>query len=390
MKSLYLRNIKYLYVMAALKGSTFAAALLVPFLNEKGLDQAEIMILQSFFSLAVILLEVPTGYVADRFSRVLSIRLGTLAVGLGFLSYSFLESFAVLFIVEFILAVGFALLSGADEALFYDSLKAAGEEKTFKRRIARVHSIGFGAVAVVAPIGGYIAGQISIPFVVLLDAMLILMSFVLTFRLKEPPRVQEDLTGKHPLRDMKQVIRLTLRGHSELTRLLLLGAALSASTYFGFWLAPVYFESVGISVVWFGAILSFRSAYKAIIAHFQSPISSRFSDEGQLLFYALLSVSIYIGLALLSQPVAIVLLLGFDTVQALQGPVISYQIHSITESSVRAQVMSVLSLLQRATYGLLGPIIGFSVDRSVSGGLLLAALIFSVAFFVLFRIKSGK
>jgi len=43
--------------------------ILIPFLKEKGLSYSEIFFLQSIFSVAVLLFEVPTGVIADKISR---------------------------------------------------------------------------------------------------------------------------------------------------------------------------------------------------------------------------------------------------------------------------------------------------------------------------------
>src|SRR5512137_1383686 len=103
------------------------SAVLIPFFREWGhLSFVAIFALQAWFMLASFALEVPTGAVADRFGRKASVALAGLVLGTASALYASFPRLWVFALGELLFATGMALLSGADEALAYDSLKALG------------------------------------------------------------------------------------------------------------------------------------------------------------------------------------------------------------------------------------------------------------------------
>ncbi len=96
------------------------------------------------------------------------------------------------------LAVGFVLLSGADEAQLYDSSLIDKREKDFRHILSRKQSFSFGSVVVGAPIGSFLASNTQLSTVILADGVMAFAAFVLTFLLIEPPRVKRDTVGRHP------------------------------------------------------------------------------------------------------------------------------------------------------------------------------------------------
>jgi len=118
------RNKRISYILTATLGIELSSALLVPFFDENGLNQTQIMLLQAIFSLAVVVAEIPTGYFADRFSHRSSMRLGAFMAVVSQMGYAFMHGFWQFAIVEIGLACGFSLLSGAQDALVYESILA--------------------------------------------------------------------------------------------------------------------------------------------------------------------------------------------------------------------------------------------------------------------------
>jgi MFS family permease len=100
---------------------------------QKGISLSQFFIMQSIGSITAFLLEVPTGILADRlgrkFSLVASLTLGLILTPIFILS----KSLWVLYAASVLGGISSALRSGADEALFYDSLKESGREAEYTR-----------------------------------------------------------------------------------------------------------------------------------------------------------------------------------------------------------------------------------------------------------------
>jgi len=98
------------------------SAVYVTYLLGGGLNLLQVNLVNLCFMLAVFLLEVPTGAVADLYGRKLSFVLSCLANGIGFLFYSAATTFLGFVFAELIIALGIALASGALRAWLVDSL----------------------------------------------------------------------------------------------------------------------------------------------------------------------------------------------------------------------------------------------------------------------------
>ena len=98
----------------------------VPFFGELGLTPGEVFEVQAIFGLAIVLLEVPTGYVADLVGRKGCLVLAALMHGLAVTWLTYAQGFGGIVVFELLAAVAVCLYSGTDVALLYDSLEALG------------------------------------------------------------------------------------------------------------------------------------------------------------------------------------------------------------------------------------------------------------------------
>ena len=110
----------------------------VPFMESKGLDMAAILSLQAIFAAVIVLLEVPSGYLADVLGRKLTLVIGSLFYGIGNSLLVVADGFWGLAAFEICLAVGHSLVSGADLAMIYDTEVALGKRRVAKNRSGRV------------------------------------------------------------------------------------------------------------------------------------------------------------------------------------------------------------------------------------------------------------
>jgi MFS family permease len=106
----------------------FARGLFVLFLASRGMSMGAVGVLQTLLFWSNILFEIPAGLLADKFKRKTSIALGLFAIAAAAFMIPFATSFAAFAAVFVLHGMGFAFRSGADKALLFDELKAAGPE----------------------------------------------------------------------------------------------------------------------------------------------------------------------------------------------------------------------------------------------------------------------
>jgi MFS family permease len=176
-------SIQRIYLVLLL-GNTLAASFIwginTIFLLDAGLSNLEAFAANAFFTVGMVVFEVPTGIVADTVGRRASYLLGTVTLTVTTLLYVLLWEMHAPFwewaVVSMLLGLGFTFFSGAVEAWLVDALQATGFTGSLDSVFAKgqvVNGVGMltGSVA-----GGYIAQvtSLGVPFV-LRGAVLIVM-----------------------------------------------------------------------------------------------------------------------------------------------------------------------------------------------------------------------
>lgn len=253
----------YLLVIGADKliGSLFATVQMVYLATRITSDPFQLVLVWTVFQLSVLLFEVPTGVIADVYSRRLSVILGFLVTSLGMLFVGAWQTYSLVLLGMVILGVGDALLSGALDAWIADEI---GDE-----RVGPIYMRGsqVAQVAILAGIPvGTALGAIALNIPILLTATLyLLLALFLTRAMPEhgfqpiPPEKRRSWPAMAGT--FKEGIRL-VRGRSVLVTMLGISAVsgLASSGFESLWTANmlenVPFPDIGSlePVVWFGGI----------------------------------------------------------------------------------------------------------------------------------------
>jgi MFS family permease len=205
------RTIQRTYLLLLL-GNTLAASLIwginTLFLLDAGLSNLEAFAANAFYTVGMVLFEVPTGIVADAFGRRISYLLGTVTLSVSTLLYVLLWQVEAPFwqwaIASTLIGLGFTFFSGAVEAWLVDALTATGFtgqlESVFGRgQIATGVAMLGGSVA-----GGFIAQQtnLGVPFVI--RGIILLAMLVVAFRFMHDIGFTPEKGGR-PLAEMRKI-----------------------------------------------------------------------------------------------------------------------------------------------------------------------------------------
>ena len=177
--------------LTLLLGNTLAASFIwginTIFLLDAGLSNLEAFAANAFFTVGMVIFEVPTGIVADTIGRRVSYLLGTVTLAATTLLYVMLWQIEGPFwawaVVSVLLGLGFTFFSGAVEAWLVDALNATNFEGNLESVFGRGQVVGGAAMLTGSVAGGYIAQvtNLGVPFV--LRGVVLLVMFVLAFTL---------------------------------------------------------------------------------------------------------------------------------------------------------------------------------------------------------------
>ncbi len=98
-----------------------------------GLNPLQLVLVGTVLEATVFLCEIPTGIVADRVSRRLSVIVGYALIGAGFLLEGALPLFATILLAQAVWGLGITFISGASDAWLADELGEARLPQTYLR-----------------------------------------------------------------------------------------------------------------------------------------------------------------------------------------------------------------------------------------------------------------
>jgi len=376
MQTTYQHNLWRLYILKISHWFMLVMPIVVLFYQNNGLSIKEVFILQSIYSLSIVLLEIPSGYFADALGRKNTLIAGAILGFAGYATYSFAAGFIGFMIAEIILGFGQSMISGADSALLYDSLLDDGKQDDYLKHEGRITSVGNFAEAAAGIIGGLLAA-LSLRYPYYGQTFIAFLAVPAAMTLIEPKINQNrvDLNWKQ----IVGIVRYSLIDNVELRWNIIYSSVVGASTLTMAWFvqpwlirADVKVESFG--VIWTGLnlIVGFAAmyAYKAEIKFGRKPL--------------IIALSIALGLGfilvgIIPQLWALSLFIIFYIARGIATPILKDGINRLAPSNMRATILSVRNFTIRIIFSIWGPFYGWLTDKlSLTHALVIAGAIFFI------------
>ena len=350
--------------------------IVVLFYESNGLKMKDIMLLQAVYSIVIVLLEIPSGYLADVWGRKRTILLGAIMGAIGFAIYGVSYGFIGFLVAEIILGVGQSLVSGADSAMLYDSLLEKKAAKKYSRYEGRISSLGNLAEAAAALVSiALVSISLRTPYYG--QIVVACLAIPAALSLKEPLR-HKKLMNKD-FREIIDISHFALIGNKVLRRNILFSAFTGCATLTMAWFAQKFFEFSNIDKIWFGLLWAALNLTVAFASFFAYKVETKLKPRGTIILISLAIPMGYIFLSFSGMVSGLVVLFLFYLVRGYATPVLKDYINRITGSEVRATVLSVRNFIIRICFSLAGPLIGWANDvYDLPAALLLGGIIFSV------------
>ena len=344
--------------------------------DQIGMSLGDIMLLQAIFALSAVVIEFPSGYVADRLGHRTSLLIAAALWVVGWVLYALGTTFAGMVAAEITLGAGMAFASGADSALLFTTLAAADRDAEYQQWEGRVRASSQASEAVSSALGGYFYTlSPRLPFWLQVPVAVAALGTV--WRMRQPRRA-DGLRRVSHLAQAWHIVRHTLVQHARLRTAMGLSVTLGLSTFVVVWLIQPYMQQRGIPAAWFGPLWAAAHLYLALVSLLSARAAERFGIPAVLLACCLLVATGYVGLGTGTSAVAVLFYLCFMTVRGLQGPILVTALQRDAPASDRASVLSLNALLFRLGFVLIGPPIGVLVDHlGLDTSLILLGIVFA-------------
>lgn len=359
LRSWWVDPINKIYVYAFFKNFAFFSAVLVPFFTDWGhISLFQVQVLQSWFSIWVFVLEVPTGAIADKIGRKHSLIMGAIFIALATIIYGSIPSYSIFLIAEFLFAVGYALNSGADQALLYDTLKSQGREHESKNIMGKADAIMLSGMMVAAPLGSLIASKLGLNAPQILTAIPMLIAGLIAWSIPEP-KIHSDSEATKYLDIIKQGFA-SIRSNPIIATLAFDSVVVSSAAYFVVWFYQPFMKSLGIPIAYFGLA-------HALLLLSEILVSSNFSKleillgtgKSYLKNSALLVTCVFLLSAIFPHPLTLLLLIVIGGgIGYTRSTYISSLANKYINSRSRATTLSSIGMIRRLALVPLNPVIG--------------------------------
>jgi DHA3 family tetracycline resistance protein-like MFS transporter len=226
------------------------------------LNPLQLVLVGTTLEVTSFLCQVPTGVLADTYSRRLSVVLGYLLMGTGFLCEGLFTHFYLILLAQVLWGFGATLVTGAQEAWCADEIgeKRVGQAFLRGSQIGRLASL----LSIPLSIGLAATFQLNVP-VVVGGSLLVVLSLFLLVYMPERHFLPASSTGRNSWRTMGRIVLEGGRAvRSSPMLLAILGVfAFSAMASEGFdrlsidhFIQDYRFPAMGhlSSLVWFGVI----------------------------------------------------------------------------------------------------------------------------------------
>ncbi len=366
------RNIRLCYVFDVLLNLHFTSAILVPFFTQwADLSFTQMHLIQSWFLLWIFVLEVPTGVLADRFGKKFSVALGALVGAIGLFIYGLVPNFWLFLLAEFLGALSLTLISGAYEAMVYDTLSASGAEKESKKIFGRSHSFRMAGILIAAPIGSFIAAYTTLNVPMLMEAFALVGALVAALAIIEPKLGNgHEIEVPHYLDIAKKGLAF-LRGHTATRAIAFQMAIVGAAGYFIIWLYQPLLTTLNVPIEYFGWFNVLLVGIQIVIASNFGLIEKIFPSLQSYIIFNIIIIGLTFAFAIQFPSVlsAITLIAAGGGFALTQERYISAHVNQWIPTAQRATVLSFMNMLQKLFIALLNPLVGYSMDHSIKLGL---------------------
>ncbi len=377
-------NIWKFYTFTFFRAFIFAYVTERIFQQARGLSVTEMVYLDIIFFVLVLLLEVPSGALADRWSRKKILMIGVVFVALEFFIPIFAFNFWIFALASVAAAIGVVLQSGTANAFMYDTLKSLKQEKTFEKFLGKEKFLRYTANGVAIVLGGFVAHYISLEATYWFSLIGMPLALILAASMTEPKihtTTAEVSYWKH-IADAGQFIW----ANKSLRFIVLYGVITGAVLVEIDEYVQLFYQAVGLPIVFFGIVSTTWLLLQGVGGFIAGYLKERIKLNALLLWVLILSI-LFLFLAIVMKTLLslIPLVLAFF-VMGIMSPLVFGYLHHQTDSKHRATVDSFHSLLLNGISIVIGLGFAYFSDHisifwgySFLGALLVVYLVYYIA-----------
>jgi predicted MFS family arabinose efflux permease len=245
------RRMLPLYAATVLQGFMLWVPVEKLFQSQIGFTAATIGLMAAVYGAMVPIMEIPSGILADRWSRRGVLALAYLALMVSSLVGGLSTSVAMYIVAQIPLGVYFAMYSGAMDSIVYDTvLEETGSSSSFEQRLGRVRAVESVSLVASALAGGVVANLVSTRLTYFLTVPFAALAVLALMRFREP--TLHKTSEREPLRAQIALTMRTITRRGALLPIVALAILTSVTLQTIFEFGPLWLIALSASAIFFG------------------------------------------------------------------------------------------------------------------------------------------
>jgi len=354
------KNIYLYYIIVFLKNFALVLPIYTLFYLENGLTLSQIGFLMAIMSIIGLVLEVPSGIFADFYGKKKSIVIGIFFLTAGSFIKAMSISFGNFIIALTIISGARSLISGADNALLYETLKEIKREKEYKKIAGTANSILLISMGLGSLLGGLLSvyGLRTVHYLFVIPLSI---SFLISFLLKEPTQYKEIIEKKY-FNHLKQGISYSLNHKNIKFFIIFSGFVMSMMLVSHNFVQP-YMKQIGLPVTSFGAFFFIFLLISSISSKFAHLIEEKIGQKNSLIIIPLILILQFFLMGNFSFYFGFIFIFLGQFAWGFTTPIINHYInHEIKESNKRSTILSINEMSKHILAAIFSPLLGWFAD----------------------------
>ncbi len=356
-----IRSVKHYYLITILANCWFSTATWI-FFVQKYMSLTTFGLVDSAIFALGLLLEIPTGALADLLGKKRAIQLAMLFLSFGSLAMGLSQDKFWLIISMALVQVGLAFYSGSVEAFVYDSLLDANESKNYDRVIATGIALINITCAVTTALGGWLY-EWNFRSPLLAWSIGNFLGLILSLFITEPLHDSLQVTWGNYWEKTRLGVRSLF--NSKLLPTLPLIWLLLGVVFLWDWgmvrtVSATFFK---LPITAQASIYAILPLLAVVVVRWLPWFRRQVSDLTGLQIIGLILVVAHSAFAWISGWWGISVLAVIAVGGSLVQPLSSLLVNQVVESRYRATALSTLALITKIPYILFSPIIGYLADQ---------------------------
>lgn len=353
----YKMNIRLYKYYILFSTALFVWPIEVLFFKNRGMLYTDIMIVESIISITQLIMEIPSGVIADKIGYRKAVLTGIMTEILAMFVLISSDGLVGTYIYSIFLGIGLAMISGTDTALLYESHILLQEEQVYIQTIRQAGTLKMWGLAIVSVISGVLFNvNPNYPYIFSIVFLLIAFCIVLLFKeVKVCDKRKEDTIDLN-------CIKQTFLRESKIRWIILIALLFSFLFSDLNYLMQAYMVSLNVKINNFGIVFFICNVISAVSFKYSGKIEMALKQNTRLVMTVIIVV-IFVCAGCFQNYYCLFLLCFTRVCVATVMPILNVTINRNIISASRATLLSVYNAIICIFMAAYDPIIGGLIDR---------------------------